>query len=85
MALNNTYDGKITWDAVNKKLNVAPGLAVGEYIVALTASNGTTTSATATFKLTVGKTIFTTKYESKFGNWLMFFFLFGFIWMWFVK
>lgn len=29
------------------------------------------------------KTIFGTKYESTFGNWLMFFLLFGFIWMWF--
>jgi len=31
------------------------------------------------------KMIFTTKYESKFWNWIMFIFLFGWIWMWFVK
>ena len=29
------------------------------------------------------KKIFTTRYDSNFGNWLMFIFLFGWIWMWF--
>jgi len=78
----NTGGGKITWDGT--KLNIAPGLAPGEYKVTLTASNAAG-SKTADFTLTVAKTIFSTKYEAKFGNWLLFFLCFGFIWMWFVK
>jgi hypothetical protein len=41
------------------------------------------TGVTATFKLTVAKTIFSTKHEATTGNWLLFFLCFGFIWMWF--
>jgi uncharacterized repeat protein (TIGR02543 family) len=48
-------------------------------------------SVTATYTDTGGggtvtpgkKMIFTTKYEATFGNWLLFFLCFGFIWMWF--
>jgi len=29
------------------------------------------------------KTIFSTKYEATFLNWILFFVCFGFIWMWF--
>jgi len=78
----NTGGGKITWDGT--KLNIAAGLAPGEYKVTLTASNAAG-SKTADFTLTVAKTIFSTKYEAKFGNWLLFFLCFGFIWMWFGK
>ena len=83
VTLNSDHGGKITWDGTNKKLNIAAGLAPGEYSVTLTASNGTSPNATTTFKLTVAKTIFSTRYESNFLNWLLFFLGFGFIWMWF--
>lgn len=83
VTLDNTHGEKITWDAAANKLNIAPGLAAGEYTVVLTASNGSNPSATITFKLTVAKTIFNTKYEASFWNWLLFFVGFGFIWMWF--
>lgn len=33
-------DAKITWDDVNKKLNIAEGLAIGKYQVVLRTSNG---------------------------------------------
>jgi len=81
VTIDNTHGGKITWDGT--KLNIAAGLAAGEYSVKLTASNGVGTNATATFKLTVAKTIFSTKYESNFLNWLLFLVAFGWIWMWF--
>ena len=79
-----TGNAKITWNATTKKLDIAPGLTAGEYTVVLTASNGVGTAKTATFKLTVAKTIFSTKHESNFWNWLLFFLGFGFIWMWFI-
>ena len=52
----------------------------------LTMANGSVT-VEATYRNTgpAKKMIFTTKYESKFWNWIMFIFLFGWIWMWFVK
>ena len=84
VTIDNNHGGKITWDATNKKLDIAAGLAAGEYTVVLTASNGVGTAKTATFKLTVAKTIFSTKHESNFWNWLLFFLGFGFIWMWFI-
>jgi len=83
VTLSNNHGGKITWDGTNKKLNIAAGLAPGEYSVTLTASNGTTPNAMVTFKLTVAKTIFSTKREATFWNWVLFFLGFGFIWMWF--
>ena len=82
VTLDNTYGGKISWNAGVRKLNVASGLATGEYTVVLTASNGVQPDATATFKLTVAKTIFSTKYESNFMNWILFFLGFGWFWMW---
>jgi len=61
-----------------------------------TASAGVTLadakSATTTFTMPANnvsvtanfvKTIFSTKYEAKFWNWVLFFLCFGFIWMWF--
>jgi len=49
--------------------------------------------ASVSFKVKIGavtakkstKYIFTTKWLSNFGNWLLFIFLFGWIWMWFVN
>jgi|GEM_PF-6676135 len=46
-------DSKITWNASEKKLNIAAGLAVGTYPVTLTAANGGQPDATFTFTLTV--------------------------------
>ena len=39
-------------------------------------------TVTANYK-DVTKTIFTTKYEATLINWIKFFVLFGWIWMWF--
>jgi len=150
-------DAKITWNNSTKKLDIAAGLGVGTYPVTLTANNGVSSNATASFTLTVSavqvtnytvtyntdggtsaaiapvtvasgttislpsapaksgnifkgwsngsttlnagasytvtgnvtftaqwaKTIFSTKYEATFLNWILFFVCFGFIWMWF--
>jgi uncharacterized repeat protein (TIGR02543 family) len=55
-------------------------------------SNGSTTLAAGatyivngnvTFTAQWAKTIFSTKYEATFLNWILFFVCFGFIWMWF--
>jgi len=43
----------ITWNSGTKKLDIAAGLAAGEYPVELKASNGVGTDATITFTLTV--------------------------------
>ncbi len=43
----------ITWNDTTKKLDIAAGLAAGNYTVTLKASNGTTTEAMLTFDLTV--------------------------------
>ena len=51
----------------------------------LTMSNGSVTVEARYKSIVSKKMIFTTKYESKFWNWMMFIFLFGWIWMWFVK
>jgi len=156
ITLNNNHDGKITWNNSTKKLDIAVGLSAGTYPVTLTASNGVSPNATASFTLTVSaaqvtnytvtyntdggtpsiapvtvasgtsitlpaaptksksifkgwktgsttlavganytvtgnvtftaqwaKTIFSTKYEATFLNWILFFLCFGFIWMWF--
>ena len=82
VTIDNHHGGKITWDATSKKLDIAAGLAAGEYTVVLKAANGTSPDATTTFKLTVAKTIFSTRREATFLNWLLFFLGFGFIWMW---
>ena len=51
----------------------------------LTMANGSVTVEARYRDIAAKKMIFTTKYESKFWNWMMFIFLFGWIWMWFVK
>ena len=47
-------DAKITWNAETKKLDIAAGLAKGEYVVKLKAANGAPPDAEHTFTLTVG-------------------------------
>ena len=49
---NTTHNNKITWNESTKKLDIAAGLAVGEYPVILVATSGSS-SATLTFTLKV--------------------------------
>ena len=46
-------DVKIAWNDTTKKLDIAQGLEVGSYPVALTAANGVIPAATFTFTLIV--------------------------------
>ena len=46
-------DAAITWNSATQKLDIAAGLAAGNYPVVLTASNGILPDATLTFTLTV--------------------------------
>jgi hypothetical protein len=85
-AIGGTAKGNYTdasWSAFQSALTAARATAnnagatqtqVNEALSALNAAYG---------NLQLKKMIFSTKYEATFGNWLMFFLLFGFIWMWF--
>ncbi|MCL2150210.1 MAG: fibronectin type III domain-containing protein [Dehalococcoidia bacterium] len=53
VALDNNYEGKITWNNSTKKLDIATGLGVGSYPIVLTASNGTSPDDSITFTLSV--------------------------------
>ena len=83
-------DAKISWNNTSKKLDIAAGLAAGTYPVTLKASNGVAPDVTLTFTLTVNavtpaRGIFGTnpKWYGAWWHYLLFFFCFGFIWMWF--
>ncbi|MCL2317324.1 MAG: Ig-like domain repeat protein, partial [Actinomycetia bacterium] len=52
-----TGDPKIAWNDTTKRLDIAPGLAVGSYPVQLTASNGVSPDATLDFTLTVAESL----------------------------
>jgi len=49
----DSANSEITWNDTTKTIDIAAGLTTGDYIVELTASNGTTPDATLTFTLTV--------------------------------
>ncbi|HOP11709.1 MAG TPA: hypothetical protein PK629_09500 [Oscillospiraceae bacterium] len=51
---DTTYNDKIVWNDVTKKLDIAAGLAVGNYPVMLTAANGVLPNAVLNVTLTVG-------------------------------
>ena len=84
--------GKITWNSGTKKLDIAPGLAQGDYRVFLKASSSAGESGEHSFTVTVdppggdspnyiklwGKT---TDYVSNFLNWFLLIVCFGWIWM----
>ena len=53
VTLNNNHGGRITWNAVQNRLDIAAGLSAGNYTVTLTATNGIMPTATHTFTLTV--------------------------------
>ena len=46
-------DAKFVWNDAQKRLTINPGLAVGDHIAVLTASNGVTPDATLTYTFTV--------------------------------
>jgi glucan-binding YG repeat protein len=50
---DNTHGGKITWNNITQKLDIAAGLKAGTYDVTLTVADGTAPNGTITFKLTV--------------------------------
>ncbi|MGN1115008.1 MAG: DNRLRE domain-containing protein, partial [Candidatus Ornithomonoglobus sp.] len=52
LSCDEDTDGRITWDSATNQIKIAEGLAVGDYNVTLTASNGTNTD-TAAFALSV--------------------------------
>jgi len=83
-------DEKITWNDTTKRLDIAAGLTAGTYPVKIKASNGVSPDAELTFTLTITsppppKGIFGTnpKWSGAWWHYLLFFFCFGFIWMWF--
>jgi len=67
--------------APTKSKNIFKGWKTGNTTLAAGASY--TVTGNVTFTAQWAKTIFSTKYEATFLNWILFFVCFGFIWMWF--
>jgi len=67
--------------APTKSGNIFKGWKTGNTTLAAGASY--TVVGNVTFTAQWAKTIFSTKYEATFLNWILFFVCFGFIWMWF--
>jgi len=67
--------------APTKSGNIFKGWKTGN--TTLNAGASYTITGNVTFTAQWAKTIFSTKYEATFLNWILFFVCFGFIWMWF--
>jgi len=67
--------------APTKSKSIFKGWKTGSTTLAAGASY--TVTGNVTFTAQWAKTIFSTKYEATFLNWILFFLCFGFIWMWF--
>ncbi|MCL2298705.1 MAG: cadherin-like beta sandwich domain-containing protein, partial [Firmicutes bacterium] len=79
-------DAACTNEVTSKAMNLAVGANTA--YIKVTAQNGADTKVytlTVTRQADPKKYIFSTKWEATFWNWLMFFVLFGFIWMWFIN
>jgi len=53
VSITSSDAAEITWNNATKRLDIAAGITSGEYVVVLTATNGTAPNATWTFTLTV--------------------------------
>jgi len=69
--------------APTKSKSIFKGWKTGNTTLAAGASY--TVTGNVTFTAQWVKTIFSTKYEATFFNWILFIFGFGFIWMWFAR
>jgi len=85
-AIGNTQKGKYTddtWNAFQSALNAARSIASNGNATQDQVNSALNALNAAFANLREKKFIFTTRYEATIWNWIMFFLLFGWIWMWF--
>ena len=85
-AIGNIQKGKYTddsWNAFQSALSAARSVASNENATQDQVNSALNALNAAYANLREKKFIFTTKYEATVWNWIMFFLLFGWIWMWF--
>lgn len=93
LQLEASSDTPITWTLDSGTLPVGLSLSAAGVISGTPSANGAyyftakaendQGSDIKALSILVVKTIFSTRYEANFWNWVMFFLLFGWIWMWF--
>jgi len=82
----NTTNRNVTWTSSNRDVATVNASGVVTAVGAGTATITARTAdgnRTASVQVTVINTIFNTRWEATFLNWLLFFLGFGWIWMWF--
>lgn len=85
-AIGSTAKGNYTdasWNAFQSALTAARNVAASGSATQTEVNSALSALNTAFSNLQLKKMIFSTKYESTFLNWILFFVCFGWIWMWF--